>query len=80
MTEEEIHRRLSGVFQKFFDDPHLEISGSTRAQDVEDWDSITHVDLVVAVEKEFATSFTIKDIRGLSDVGDFIRLIASRVK
>lgn len=79
MSEAEIHGRLTAVFRDIFDNPHLEISGSTTAQDVENWDSITHVDLVGAVEKSFGIRFTVKDIRGLTNVGDFIKLIAGKV-
>jgi len=80
MTEAEIFPKLTAVFRDVFDNPQLDCSDSTTAQDVENWDSITHVTLVVAVEKAFGVSFTVKDIRGLANVGDFRRLIAKRVK
>jgi acyl carrier protein len=80
MTNAEIQQQLTAVFRDIFDDPTLEVSDSTTAQDVENWDSITHVDLIGAVEKKFGIRFTVKDIRGLTNVGDFIRLIASLVK
>jgi acyl carrier protein len=80
MTEAEILPKLTVVFRDVFDNPQLELSDSTTAQDVENWDSITHVTLVVAVERAFGVSFTVKDIRGLANVGDFRRLIARRVK
>ncbi len=63
-----------------FDNPSLEITDATTAQDIPDWDSITHVNLIVAVEKDFKTSFTTKDVKALGNVGDFIRLIENRVK
>jgi acyl carrier protein len=80
MTKTDIQRQLTTVFRDVFDDPRLELNDSTTAQDVENWDSITHVDLIGAVEKSFGIRFTVKDIRGLTNVGDFIRLIASLVK
>lgn len=80
MTNAEIQQQLTAVFRDIFDDPKLELSDSTTAQDVENWDSITHVDLIGAVEKSFSVRFTVKDIRSLRNVGDFIRLIASQVK
>jgi acyl carrier protein len=80
MTQTEIHQRLTAIFRDVFDNPGLEISDATTAQDVEDWDSITHITLIVAVEKAFGVSFTTKDVRALTNVGDFIRLIASRIK
>jgi acyl carrier protein len=80
MTHEEIRQKLTGVFRDVFDNPDLEISEATTAPDVEGWDSIAHVNLIVAVEKAFKVSFNTKDVKALANVGDFIRLIASRTK
>lgn len=80
MNPVEIHQKLSDVFRDAFDDPSIEITDSTTAADVEDWDSLTHINLIVAAEKAFAVSFTTKEVKALSNVGDFIRLIASRAK
>ncbi|HEX3397414.1 MAG TPA: phosphopantetheine-binding protein [Steroidobacteraceae bacterium] len=80
MTHAEIHRQLTGVFRDIFDDPALEISDSTTANDVEDWDSITHIDLINAVENSFHIKLNTKDVKGLQNVGDFIRLLAGRIK
>ena len=80
MTNAEIHQQLSGVFRDIFDDPALEISDSTTANDVEGWDSITHVDLINAVENSFRVRLNTKDVKALQNVGDFLRLLASRIK
>ncbi len=80
MTHAEIHQQLTQVFRDIFDDPTLEISDATTANDVPDWDSITHIDLITAVERSFKVTFNTKDVKALRDVGDFIRLIATRVK
>ena len=78
MTLPEIHKKLTLVFRDVFDDPALEISNATTANDVAGWDSIMHVNLIVAVEKAFGTTFTTKDVKALANVGDFIQLIAKR--
>ena len=80
MTPEQIHEKLTGVFRDVFDDDSLQISEATTAKDIEEWDSLTHVNLIVAAEKAFAVSFTTKEVKALANVGDFIRLIASRAK
>ena len=80
MTYPEIHQKLTTVFCDVFDDPKLEISDATTAKDVADWDSITHVNLIVAVEKAFGTSFTTKEVKSMANVGALIQLIAKRVK
>jgi acyl carrier protein len=79
MTHDEIHKRLTAVFRDTFDDPSLEIADPTTADDISDWDSITHITLITAVEEEFKVSFSTKDVKSLANVGDFIRLIAGRV-
>jgi len=79
MTREEIHERLTEVFRDVFDDPTLVISDATTARDVEGWDSLMHVNLIVATEKALNVSFTTKQVQSLTNVGDFISLIASRL-
>jgi acyl carrier protein len=79
MSRDEVHKRLTGVFRDIFDDPSLEITDTTTADDVADWDSITHINLITAVEQEFKVAFSTKDVKSLKNVGDFIGLITSRV-
>jgi acyl carrier protein len=79
MTQAEIHEKLAGVFRDVFNNPALDISDTTTASDIEEWDSINHVTLVVAVEKEFGVSFTTRDVRRLENVGDLVQLIARRL-
>jgi acyl carrier protein len=80
MTHDEIHPQLTAVFRDVFDDPKLEITDATTANDIEAWDSIMHVNLIVAVEEAFKVSFSTKDVKGLATVGDLIGLIAKRAK
>ena len=78
MGDESIRTRLNGVFRDIFDDEQLKVTDSSTAGDVEGWDSLAHVNLVVAVEKTFGVSFTTKEISGLGNVGDFVRLIEAK--
>jgi acyl carrier protein len=78
MNESEIRDKLAGIFREVFDDPSIAIADSMTAKDVPNWDSITHVDLIVSVEKAFRVSFTTREVKSLENVGDFVRLIASR--
>jgi len=80
MNEPEIRDKLEAIFRDVFDDPTIVIADATTAKDVVSWDSISHVDLIVSVEKTFQVSFTTKEIKGLENVGDFVRLIVSRVQ
>ena len=67
--------RLTTVLQEVFDDPALAIDEAATAEDIEGWDSVTHVLLVVAVEQAFAVKFKTAEIETLKNVGDLVRLI-----
>jgi len=69
---------LNRLFQDVFDNPTLEIKDDMTAADVAAWDSLTHIDLVVEVEKEFRIRFSTAEVRGLKNVGDFAALIAQK--
>ncbi len=67
--------RLTDVFQDLFDDDELVITRDTTAADIEDWDSLMHVTLVVNVEREFDLTFKSSDVSKLKSVGDLMDLI-----
>lgn len=73
-----VKQRLNKIFQDVFDDPTLQVSEGMTAADVEAWDSLSHIDLIVAVEKEFRIKLTTADVRRLQNVGDFIKLIGEK--
>ena len=70
--------RLNQVFQDIFEDDELQVNESTTAADVEDWDSMKHVSLMLAVEREFKLRFTASEIAGLASVGELMSLIQSK--
>ena len=78
MTEKEIYTRLTRVFQDVFDDDTLQINGETTADDVDDWDSLSHITLIAAVENEFGMRFKMKEVSTMANVGDMVDLIAER--
>ena len=80
MTESEIRARLNETFRDVFDDPTLEINPEMTAADVEEWDSLSHISLIVAVEKAFGVRFTTGEVQALKNVGDFSALIGSKVR
>ena len=53
MTEIDIIKKLGGIFKDVFDDENLMISNDTTADDIDDWDSLAHINLIVAIEKDF---------------------------
>lgn len=67
--------RLEKVFRDVFDDEEIEITNEMTADDIEEWDSLTHVQLIVAVEEEFGCKFSTVEVMKLKNVGEFINLI-----
>ena len=79
MTREEILHEISKVFADTLDEDSVALSENSKADDVEGWDSLTHVQLVVAVEKKFKIRFTAKEIQSWKNVGELIDSISSKL-
>lgn len=80
LSETKIIERLNGVFAFIFDDDSIRVTRATTSNDIEDWDSLTHVTLIGEVEEEFGFKFTMKEVVGMQDVGEMIDIIAQRAK
>ena len=70
-----IFEQLTEVFRDVFDDDELVIDATTTAQDVEGWNSLAHIRLVVSIEKAFKLRFSAAEIGRLKNVGDMVELI-----
>ncbi|HOO26886.1 MAG TPA: acyl carrier protein [Lachnospiraceae bacterium] len=80
MTREQVFYRVQEIFRDVFDDDELMITGETNADDIEDWDSLEHITLIVAMEKEFHMKFDIREVNKLENVGEMIDLIEHRLR
>ncbi len=78
MTQEAILEKLNEIFRDIFDDDSLVITGATTANDIEDWDSIEHINLIDTVEKEFGVKFKMQEVSGMKNVGEMVQIIAER--
>jgi acyl carrier protein len=79
MTQTEVISRLQGIFSDIFLDPPA-LTPELSAADVEEWDSLTQISLVVAVEKAFGVNFRVGEVETTRNVGDFADLIAKRLQ
>lgn len=79
MERNEILKKITGVFADNLDLDNLSLSETTTADEVEGWDSLTHVQLVVAVEKAFKIRFNAKEIQSWKNVGEMIDSIQSKL-
>ena len=72
MTKEEIIKEINNIFIDVLDDEDIAISEATTSDDVDDWDSLNHIHLVVAIEKHFKLRFTSQEIQSWNNVGEMI--------
>ncbi|MCH4154116.1 MAG: acyl carrier protein [Saccharofermentans sp.] len=72
MSREEIYGRLNEVFRDVFDDEEITVNDSTTANDVDGWDSLEHINLIVAVERAFGIKFTMGETVGMKNVGEMV--------
>jgi acyl carrier protein len=79
MTHEEVMKIVTGIFRDVFDDDTLVIEDSTNSKDIEDWDSLEHIALIVSMEKEFNLKFDLQEVNKLENVGEMVDLIISKL-
>jgi acyl carrier protein len=78
LDRHQIHRELTAVFRDVFDDPSLVLRDDLTASHVEGWDSLSHINMIVAVERQFRIKFSLADISRLKDVGELTSLIEQK--
>ncbi len=78
MDEQEIYERLTKIFEDVFDEDSIKITPELTARDVDGWDSLTHIRLMLTVEKAFKIKFSASEIGKLENVGDLVKLIKAR--
>ncbi len=75
---DDIIARLQPIFRDVFDNPDLVITRESSARTIDGWDSLTHVTLVISIEKEFKIKFGLSELQDLEDVGGMIDLIEKK--
>jgi acyl carrier protein len=75
MEKNEIVSRLTPIFRDVFNDDALVVTDGMTAADVPTWDSLSNINMIIAVEKSFGVKFSIKDVRSLKNVGELLELI-----
>ena len=75
MEKSEIESRLTPIFRDVFNDDALVVAEDMTAAQVPTWDSLSNINMIIAVEKAFGVKFSIKDVRNLKNVGELLDLI-----
>ena len=80
MERKEIFEKLNVIFRDVMDNDGIELDENTTAEDIEEWDSIAQMDIVLAVERHFHVKFLPEEIVALKNVGDIASLVQARRK
>lgn len=78
MSREEVFQALNEVFRDNFDDEGITLKETTVADDIEEWDSLEHINLIIAIEERFGMKFTMKEVTGMKNVGEMVDIILQR--
>ena len=79
MDKKEILKQVQEIFRDQLDDEYLVLESETTAMDVDEWDSLNHLMLVVGIEKHFNLKFTSKEIISLTNIGDIMNCIEGKI-
>lgn len=75
----ELLQRLNEIFREVFDDEDIDITPEMTANDVDGWDSLSHVNLIVAIESKFKITFSQKELLTFKNVGDLLNSIRGKI-
>ena len=78
MTKNEIIEKLTAIFHEVFNDNNIVLCDDMTANDVENWDSLTHMLMITKVEEVFGIKFKLKELNKLKQVGDIVSLLAEK--
>lgn len=73
----EIYEKLSEIFSDVFDE-EITVTADTSSADIEDWDSLSHITLISAIEDAFGMKFSMKEVLGMANVGELAEIVVSR--
>ncbi len=79
MSKEEVYEKLNEIFRDNFDDESITVNENTTADDIEDWDSLEHINLIASIESEFGMKFTMGEVVTMKNVGEMVGIILSRI-
>ncbi|MDE6740689.1 MAG: acyl carrier protein [Lachnospiraceae bacterium] len=79
MSKEEVFAKLNEVFRDVFDDESITVTETTTADDIEEWDSLEHINLLAAVEQEFGMKFNMGQVVSMKNVGEMADIILGQI-
>lgn len=79
MTRAEIFEKLNDIFRNNFDDDEIELTDETSSSDIDDWDSLEQINLVVAIQDAFNVKFNIDEVNAMKNVGEMVDFIIEKM-
>jgi len=79
MTKDEVLSQVSDIIRDVLDQPELQVTMDTTADEVEGWDSFNHINIVVATEASFHVKFNTAEVEELKNVGELVDLVLKRL-
>ena len=79
MSREDVFVKLNEVFRDVFDDESITVTDATTANDIDDWDSLEHINLLAAIEQEFGMKFNMGQVVSMKNVGEMADIIISKI-
>ena len=80
MQNVQLYRELTEVFQDVFDDDRIVLTPETTAADIDGWDSVAHVNLIVAIEARLKVKFKTSEVEGLHNVGQLAGVLEYKLE
>ncbi len=80
MTRRDIFDKLTELFRDVFDDPNITIDENTNSDDIDGWDSLMYIDLIVAIEDEFGLKFRMNEVNKFKNVGEMVSVIMESIR
>ena len=77
---QQVFSQVQEIFRDVFDRPELAIQAETNSGHIEEWDSLAHMSLVTAIERQFKIKFALGELQALRNVGEMVTLIEKKVK
>ena len=79
MTREAVFEKLNEIFRNNFDDDEIELKDETSSADIDDWDSLEQINLVVAIQDAFNVKFNIDEVNSMNNVGEMVDFILEKM-
>ena len=79
MSREKVYETLNEIFRDVFDDESIVVTETTTSADIDDWDSLEHINLVAAIEQEFGMKFTMGQVVSMKNVGEMVDIILESI-